>query len=610
MVVERELLTFFEWLPAGLLVCGVTLLALVLGGSFFGFLVTAIRNGPAAAIAITGTTIRTAIRELFETSPRRVWALSALAFREAIRRWVLVVFAIFLAILLFAGWFLDPAADHPGRLYLSFVLTSTNFLILMLAIFLSAFSLPNDVKNRTIYTVVTKPVRAWEIVLGRIIGFSTIGTLLLAIMGVFSYVFVVRGLSHTHAIDDLTITELQVEVGGETVTVREAQSTNDNRHRHELRITDYVRVEANHDHTHGVTGTEQGEVKWGSAEGNLLARVPEYGKLTFWDKDGKVVDKGVNVGNEWAYRSYIEGGTLATAIWTFQGLHRQDFKDGIPLEMTIRVFRTYKGDVERGIFGSIQVVEADDSPPGQPPKPIDARRRYAKINFTAREFTSDQQPIPISHEGFEPDGTERLMYLFDDLVHDGKLEIHIQCGEKAQYFGVAQADVYIRAVDGYFWMNFAKGFLGIWFQMVIATCFAVMFSTFLNGAVAMLSTVAAIFLGFVANFVMGLFTGEVEGGGPSEAMVRMFTQKNMIIELEAGVTTSVLKGFDFVVMSVMAGICRVLPNFGGFNTSEFVAAGFDISNDLVVQHVLITMAYVAALTTVGYFFLKTREVGA
>ncbi len=192
MVVERELLPFFEWLPAGLFVFSVTLLALVLGGSFFGFLVAAIRNGPAAAIAITGTTIGTAIRELFETSPRRVWAMSALAFREAIRRRVLVVFAIFLAFLLFAGWFLDPAADHPGQLYLSFVLTWTNFLILMLAIFLSAFSLPNDVKHRTIYTVVTKPVRSWEIVLGRIFGFSAIGTLLLGVLVVFIYVFVVR----------------------------------------------------------------------------------------------------------------------------------------------------------------------------------------------------------------------------------------------------------------------------------------------------------------------------------------------------------------------------------------------------------------------------------
>ena len=37
------------------------------------------------------------------------------------------------------------------------------------------FSLPADIKTKTIYTVVTKPVRPGEIVLGRIVGFSLVG---------------------------------------------------------------------------------------------------------------------------------------------------------------------------------------------------------------------------------------------------------------------------------------------------------------------------------------------------------------------------------------------------------------------------------------------------
>ena len=46
----------------------------------------------------------------------------------------------------------------------------------------------------------TKPVRTSEIVLGRIVGFTIIGTVLLAVMGVSSYLFVVRSLAHTHEI--------------------------------------------------------------------------------------------------------------------------------------------------------------------------------------------------------------------------------------------------------------------------------------------------------------------------------------------------------------------------------------------------------------------------
>ena len=125
-------------------------------------------------------------------------AMAGLAIRESLRRYVLVVFAVFAVILLFAGWYLDVDSDNPGRLYISFVLRTTNFLVILLAMFLSTFSLPADMKNRTIYTVVTKPVRGWEIVMGRIIGFAAIGTMILVLMCLFSYVFVIRGLKHSH----------------------------------------------------------------------------------------------------------------------------------------------------------------------------------------------------------------------------------------------------------------------------------------------------------------------------------------------------------------------------------------------------------------------------
>ena len=612
MVLEdKEITPFLEWLPGGLLLLGSVLLILVVGGIFLGYLVSVMRYGPAVAVARVTESISTAIKELLEMSPRRVLAMTTLAFREAIRRKVLVVFGVFMAVLLFAGWFLDSGADHPARLYLSFVLTATNYLIMMLAVFLSTFSLPNDVKTKTIYTVVTKPVRPWEIILGRILGFVGIGTLLLAIMGVFSYVFVVRGLSHSHSID--RVSEVELEDGRK---IREGLTTLDNRHRHEVVVTeDGVRIEANHDHSHGVftknNAQSNDDVDLGPGEGDLQARVPKYGRLRFLDRDGKLVDKGVNVGNEWSYRSYIEGGTLATAIWTFEGLKKRDFTDGVPLEMIIRVFRTYKGEIERGISGTIQVVESVDTKPGEIPKDIKQRNRYEIKGFTAREFTADQFVIPFKGKGYKDGRLVPEMLLFEDLVSDdGKLEIWVQCSERAQYYGVAQGDVYIRSADGYFASNFLKGFLGIWFQMVIVTSFAVMFSTFLNGAVAMLATVAAICLGYFANFVMGIFTGEVEGGGPSESMVRMFTQKNVILDLEPGVTRSVIKGFDFVTTMIMAGICTLLPDYGGFNTSDFVAYGFDIQNSIVLRHFLTTIAYVVVLTTVGYFFLKTREIAA
>ena len=55
------------------------------------------------------------------------------------------------------------------------MLTATSYLVLLLALIISSLSLPADIKNRTLHTVVTKPVRASEVVLGRIVGFTVGG---------------------------------------------------------------------------------------------------------------------------------------------------------------------------------------------------------------------------------------------------------------------------------------------------------------------------------------------------------------------------------------------------------------------------------------------------
>ncbi len=178
--------SLYQWLL--LLICLLTATFVV------GWLVAALRGGPAWATARSGQVLVEGLCDLLRISPRRVWALAWLAVRESIRRKVVVVFVVFVIVVLFAGWFLNPGSDQPARLYIEVVLTATIYLVLGLALILSALSLPADIKDRTLHTVVTKPVRKVEIVLGRVLGFTLVGTALLAGMGTISYVFIVRGL--------------------------------------------------------------------------------------------------------------------------------------------------------------------------------------------------------------------------------------------------------------------------------------------------------------------------------------------------------------------------------------------------------------------------------
>ena len=585
---------FGEWIWPALL--SFVQMAAVLGivALVGGFLIAAFRYGQLAAGDITFQMLKRGLGDLFSISPRRVFALAWLAVQESLRRRVMVGFGVFLLILLFAGWFLDTKTNNPATLYFSFVLTATTYLVLLIALFLSVFSLPADIKNKTIYTIVTKPVRPGEIVLGRILGFSLIGTLMLAIMGVFSYFFVVRLLDHTHEVE---VASLDAGVGA-TDGKTSGRTSLEQNHRHKLTVdadgkgtTDVV-----NGHWHTVDREQDGDkvaYRMGPPRDMLMARVPAYGELRFKDRAGKGMSRGISVGKESRYRSFIEGATLAAAIWDFKDVTPERFPKGLPIEMIIRVFRSHKGNIREGIRGSVVLRN-----------PRNIGMQSMPILFEAKDATIDQLVIDRKVQNSNGDTID----LFDDLAPDGELEIEVQCLDSAQYFGVAKADLYLRARDGSFTTNFVKGFMGIWVRMLLVTSFGVMFSTFLSGPVAMMATLAALVLGFNTDFIFGVAQGAIEGGGPVESFIRTIKQLNVTTQFEPGLTTDVVKAADGVFMYFMTSVATLLPNFSKFDNVSYVAHGFDVPWDVVLVQLITALGYVAAMFAIGYFFLRTREV--
>jgi hypothetical protein len=607
MVLEREIIPLWEWLFPGVDSNGalVTFVGVLAGLCIVSLLVAYLRlvvlHGPGEAFYVVAKSIATAVSADFpNTSCRRILALARLAILESLRWRVLSVFFVFAVVLLFAGWFLDTRSDHPARVYLSFVPSMTELLIVILAIAMSAFSLPNDIRHKTIHTVVTKPVRATEIVLGRIIGFCTIGTLMLVLMGAVSYVFVVRGLSHRHQIDSADVETLRNSAG--EITGWKGITTLDSHHRHSFEIAGHGhgRVDDKQDHYHEITRIGEGDsavFQVGPPRGALTAKVPIYGKIHFIDRSGRIGD-GISVGKEWSYRKYIEGGTLAAAVWTFSNLRSDNFPDGLPLEMNLSVFRTYKGDIVSGILGSITLKNPTTGVSSEP------------LPFTAREFSLYRFDVPRKLKALDSSGALRDIELFTDLVDEnGRVEIWIQCSEKAQYFGMAQPDLFITGREASFTVNFIKSYVGIWLQMVVITCFGVMFSTFLGSAVSMFATIVIYFVAMFREFIVKVATGEQQGGGPLESIIRLVRQQNIAIDLEIGVIFErVIKFIDAMFMAFMWLLANVLPDFPSFNTSQFVASGFNIDGNLLTEHFLIAMAFAVVLSVYGYFFLKSREI--
>jgi hypothetical protein len=594
MVLDSEPVVFYEWIWPALVfflqAAGVLgLLALVVG-----YLIAAFRYGPLEGGDATFQMVKRGLRDLISISPRRVTALAWLAVQESLRRRVLVGFGVFLLILLFAGWFLDTRSLDPATLYLSFVLTATTYLVLLMALFLSVFSLPADVKNKTIHTVVTKPVRPGEIVLGRIVGFSLIGTLLLLIMGVFSFVFVMRVLNHSHEVE---IASLESAANGSTGE-RTGRTTLVQNHRHRVTLdadgrgaTDVV-----HGHWHEVDARTDGDKTTyvvGPPKDLFVARVPKYGELRFKDRAGRAVSRGISVGKERKDISFIEGATLADANWIFTDVTPERFPDEMPVDMKIRVFRSYMGNIEEGILGSLVLRN-----------PANRNIQSAPELFRAKDNTIDEIPF---HRKLR-DSTGKTIDLFEDLAPDGELEVELQCLDAQQYFGVGRGDLYLRPRNASFTANFIKGFVGIWVQMLLVTSFGVMFSTFLSGPVAMLATFAVLWMGSKAAFIFGVARGEIEGGGPVESFIRLIQQRNVTTEMEPGLTRDVVQAADSVFMSVMTSVASLLPNFPKFDNVPFVAHGFDVPADVILVQVVTGLGFVVAAIAIGYFLFRMREV--
>lgn len=649
MVLEQNILPFFEWLPNAALdwlkAVAVLLAAALLAGALFSI----IRYGLSGFFVPFYRAVERGIENFTSLSFARTWAIARLTIKESIRRRVLFVFALFMVLLLFAGWFLDPNSENPAKLYMSFVMGATTILVLLLSLFLSSFSLPTDFKTKTIYSVVTKPVRSSELVFGRVLGIGLIGTSILVLMGLASYLFVTNGLQHTHILTEKAdLTPVSLEAGMQTDDpkriVFRGETRLKNGHKHPVAVFADGTVSAGivNGHTHLITQEKVGDqarYTVHASQGMLQARIPVYAKLDFRGADGWDKDKGINVGHEWEYRSYIGGSTKLSegsyeeaAIFSFDGIREEmfpneQFPDGLPVEMTLGIFRTHKGDIEKRVTGSLAVrnpvtglrvdvmtfsteefiTKALTVPWKFEATPQIIQRRGRISGGAAYAFPDDET---FRKEKFDPNFTEHREFdFYKDIVADGRFEIWLQCIDNQQYIGVARTDLYLRANDGSVVLNFVKGYFGIWMQMMLVISFGVLFSTFLSGAVAMISTIGMVIAGFSKAFMIEIGLNKVLGGGPFESFYRLIIQQNMVVDLPTSFSTSFIKAADKVFGLFLTLIGQAVPPLSEYAVyDKTIANGFNINSGWLLQHGILTLAYAIPIFIVAYLILSNREV--
>ena len=137
-----------------------------------------------------------------------VWVMAKLTFREAARRWIIWV-ALLLGMLFLGVYGIGFNEIHKdilrqssgnqvmsGEIY-NFLLQAglyvVNFLTMIMGVLTSVDTLSGEISSGTVHTLVSKPVRRWQILIGKWVGYLGMLTLYLLLMA-GGVIMITRGI--------------------------------------------------------------------------------------------------------------------------------------------------------------------------------------------------------------------------------------------------------------------------------------------------------------------------------------------------------------------------------------------------------------------------------
>jgi hypothetical protein len=305
----------------------------------------------------------------------------------------------------------------------------------------------------------------------------------------------------------------------------------------------------------------------------------------------------------------------------------------VPCEFAFDIFRTTKGDENKGVTCTFQFVALPWGDPNRPDvrkvqdyqeakrglktfaKPGD--RDWEKIDALAEKFGYYEY---LSKEVFDfhtlnvdvPKG------LFRAALRDRpagstaqpRLMVIVKCESPTQFLGVAKRDLYFLAGDEPFWLNFFKGVFGLWLRLALVISVAVACSTYLSGVIAWLVVGFLYGTGLCQDFIAKEAAGVSIGGGPFESAIRLVKNQNIVTPLQESAEKSLALTGDAAYQWLLRRVMDILPDVERFSWSNYVAAGFSIPWAEIVINTLVLAGYLLPWAVLAYYLMKSREVAA
>ena len=125
---------------------------------------------------------------------RSIWAVATNTIKQALRMKIALVFMILLLVLLpVLGATATGDETLKGRLqtFVSYGLSLTSFLLCLLTIIVSIYAVTSDIEQQQIYTVITKPIRRYQLLLGKLLGVLVLDVFLLGLFSTIIFIIAI-----------------------------------------------------------------------------------------------------------------------------------------------------------------------------------------------------------------------------------------------------------------------------------------------------------------------------------------------------------------------------------------------------------------------------------
>ena len=140
----------------------------------------------------------------------KIWAVAKNTIAQAVRMKVVAVIIVLLLLLLplmsriMVG---DNTLHGKLQTFISYGLSLTSLLLCILTIIISCYTLTSDLKSKEIFLVVTKPVRRFQIVCGKLLGVIIIDIFLLAVFSgiIYALTLAIPRMTEAEAVESVKI---------------------------------------------------------------------------------------------------------------------------------------------------------------------------------------------------------------------------------------------------------------------------------------------------------------------------------------------------------------------------------------------------------------------